>query len=277
MNLIIDLGAHNGADLGYYLKKARRVVAVEANPWLCDQIRQDYEKQIREGRLFVEEKAVVADKDSEAIEFWLSPEDAQSSLVKPRGASRGARVLSVATISLEQLFAKYGIPQYLKIDLEHYDSEILRALGAAATIPPALSVEAQKLGILDSVQKLGTYSSFKLVRGKSISRRYQNFRFLGSDDSSWNFSFPWHSAGPLGEDLPGAWFDYRDTRKILKMVGPGWVDVHAATKPATRHLRSESIRTRVAISTLTKTLLDTGLLPEHMRRIRKRLVREFVN
>lgn len=273
----MDFGAHNGADLGYYLQKARTVVAVEANPRLCNQIRQEYGDQIQEGRLFLEEKAVVAYKKLETIGLWLSADDAKSSIVKPHEYHNDFTRVAVASISLEELFAKYGTPDYLKVDLEHYDSEILQALNGAASLPPALSVEAQKIDILDRLHGIGEYASFKIVRGKSISGRFENFRFLGFDGNLRSFSFPWHSAGPLGEDLPGEWFDYIDAGKILKMVGPGWIDIHASTRGPTRRLRAENIRTRLAISTLTKTLLDTGLLPTRLKRIRKRLVREFVN
>lgn len=277
MDLIIDLGAHNGADLGYYLQKARTVVAVEANPVLCEQIRQEYSDQIREGSLFLEEKAVVADKKSETIGLWLCADDAKSSIVKPRESHDDWTRVVVTTISLKELFAKHGTPGFLKVDLEHYDSEILRALNGAVSLPPALSVEAQKVDILELLHEIGEYSSFKIVRGKSISSRFRNFRFIGYGGNSRSFSFPWHSAGPLGEDLPGEWFGYLDARKILKMAGPGWIDIHASTKGPTRRLSSETIRTRLAISILTKTLLETGLLPPRLKRIRKRLMREFVN
>lgn len=52
--IIYDLGANNGDEIPYYLKKADTVVAVEANPVLCDQIRDRFAVQIAEGRLFVE-------------------------------------------------------------------------------------------------------------------------------------------------------------------------------------------------------------------------------
>ena len=36
MNVIYDIGSNNGDDLRYYLLKANKAVAVEANPMLCE-------------------------------------------------------------------------------------------------------------------------------------------------------------------------------------------------------------------------------------------------
>ncbi len=52
--VIYDLGANTGDDIAYYLKKADKVVAVEANPTLAKQIESKYSAAISEGRLFVE-------------------------------------------------------------------------------------------------------------------------------------------------------------------------------------------------------------------------------
>jgi FkbM family methyltransferase len=57
-NLIYDLGAHNGQDSDFYLKKGFNVVAVEANPALCDSLRRRFSREIAEGRFSLVEKAV---------------------------------------------------------------------------------------------------------------------------------------------------------------------------------------------------------------------------
>ncbi len=40
--IIYDFGANNGDDIPYYLKKAELVVAVEANPSLCQKIEERF-------------------------------------------------------------------------------------------------------------------------------------------------------------------------------------------------------------------------------------------
>jgi hypothetical protein len=57
-NLIYDLGTHNGQDSEFYLKKGFTVVTVEANPQLCERIKQGFAREIAEGRYVLVEKAV---------------------------------------------------------------------------------------------------------------------------------------------------------------------------------------------------------------------------
>ena len=40
--IIYDFGANNGDDIPYYLMKADEVIAVEANPKLCDVIKNRF-------------------------------------------------------------------------------------------------------------------------------------------------------------------------------------------------------------------------------------------
>ena len=50
--MIYDFGANDGVNLHYYLSKDS-VVAVEANPLLCEQMRERFPQPIRDGRLTV--------------------------------------------------------------------------------------------------------------------------------------------------------------------------------------------------------------------------------
>jgi predicted RNA methylase len=52
-DLIIDLGMNNGDDAEYYLKKNFRVVAVEANPALCDLAAKRLAEAVTNGRLMI--------------------------------------------------------------------------------------------------------------------------------------------------------------------------------------------------------------------------------
>jgi hypothetical protein len=49
-----------GDDIDYYLNKADKVVAVEANPLLCKQIEERFRKKIGDGRLFIENCVVTS-------------------------------------------------------------------------------------------------------------------------------------------------------------------------------------------------------------------------
>ena len=43
--MIFDVGCHNGQDFVFYLKKGFKVVAIEANPTLCTELRQRFADQ----------------------------------------------------------------------------------------------------------------------------------------------------------------------------------------------------------------------------------------
>ena len=49
--VIYDVGANTGHDIDYYLLKADRVVAVEANPQLCAGLRARWAHALAAGRL----------------------------------------------------------------------------------------------------------------------------------------------------------------------------------------------------------------------------------
>ena len=52
--IIYDFGSNNGDDIPYYLEKADKVVAVEANPGLVAQIVSRFSKDIAAQKLIVE-------------------------------------------------------------------------------------------------------------------------------------------------------------------------------------------------------------------------------
>ena len=65
--IIYDFGANNGDDIPYYLMKADEVIAVEANPNLCDLIKNRFPKEIIDGRLKVENCVIDVDKSKNKV------------------------------------------------------------------------------------------------------------------------------------------------------------------------------------------------------------------
>ena len=58
--IIYDFGMNNGDDVPYYLQKGTKVVGVEANPAMCDLVRERFQDEIRSGKLQIE-NCVLAD------------------------------------------------------------------------------------------------------------------------------------------------------------------------------------------------------------------------
>ena len=54
---------------------------------------------------------------------------------------------------------------HIKIDLEHFDTEILRALFLNNVFPPYISAEAHSVDPFAIMLALGKYKSFQIVEG----------------------------------------------------------------------------------------------------------------
>ena len=68
---IYDFGANNGDDIPYYLMKADVVVAVEANPILCQLMYERFLPQIKQGRLIVENCVITSENDGVDVDFYI--------------------------------------------------------------------------------------------------------------------------------------------------------------------------------------------------------------
>ena len=63
---------------------------------------------------------------------------------------------------MNDLLNTYGIPYYIKIDIESYDTICLESLYNLKILPKYISCEASSLMNLEILKKLG-YKNFKLI------------------------------------------------------------------------------------------------------------------
>mgnify|MGYP006277635305 FL=1 len=129
--------------------------------------------------------------------------------------------------SVAQLFHEYGFPYYVKIDIEHYDHILLRAMFENGIVPEYISAEVHSIEVFLLLACLGGYDSFKLVEAKNVSSTFKNHSFKDRNGEEITYSFPHHSAGPFGEDIVGRWHDSEEVFRMLKKRGLGWRDIHA--------------------------------------------------
>jgi FkbM family methyltransferase len=123
--LIFDLGMNNGDDTAFYLSRGYNVVALDANPALCEAAERRFRTAIDDGRLTLL-NAAIWDSEGEAIFYLNLDNDHWSSLDigwARRDASR-VRKIRVNCLMLSRLFEKFGVPLYLKIDVEGVDQSI---------------------------------------------------------------------------------------------------------------------------------------------------------
>jgi len=257
MKIIYDIGSNNGDDIEYYLKKADRVVAIEANPQLCAVIQQRFSKSIALGQLVVENYAVTDASGIKKVEFYIHRQNhVLSSLVKPVEAD-DYELYTVPAITIVDLIRKHGEPHYLKIDIEGYDAQVLRQLLDAEIRPPFISAESHTAEVFALLLALGNYKSFQLVEGATVADVYHNHP-IKVRNSKERYSFPLHSAGPFGEDIKGSWMTPEDFHVFLASAGFGWKDIHASTeiKPRpTRLILPKNATFRMRLGRLRRELI----------------------
>jgi FkbM family methyltransferase len=234
-DLIIDVGAHRGCDTDFYLQKGFRVVAVEANPLLAGEIGDKFRAFVDAGRLVVLPYGI--HQEGGEFTFYRNlDKDDWSSFKFEIGARDNTRyeAIPVRCIPFEEVLRRFGIPYYLKIDIEGHDGHVLDALLRLRAVPKYLSVESHSLDYLARLRVLG-YDRFKIV---NQNKNWQvKCPYPPREGKYVDFEFGGHSSGPFGEESPGEWRTFEEVAyDYLHMwfgfndrhnVGEGWWDFHA--------------------------------------------------
>lgn len=212
--LIFDVGMHSGEDTGFYLRKGFQVVAVEANPVLSARAEQRFREAVLSGRLTIVPKAVARQPGS--VTLWVNTANDEWSSLSQDYVKRNDRVGAGSTahqvpaIRFAELLQTYGIPYYLKIDIEGMDHLCLESLHEFSCRPRFVSVETSgtndfeyTFSLLASLYTLG-YRKFKLINqylhhrtrlpNPPLEGQYIEHRFPRTS-----------SSGPFGEETPGSW------------------------------------------------------------------------
>lgn len=249
--LVIDVGMYDGSDTAYYLARGYNVVAIEANPRLCDAARERFAAEIVAGRLTVCNVGIA--EQAGQLEFWLSENSEWSSFHKEWATAGGvsASPIMVPAVRFGDLLSDYPEPLYVKIDIEGSDALCIRELGRCSSLPACISFEAHHDGAAN-VQLLGKlgYQAFKCVRQndwheitsdnirlqgriRAVMTAAESYRAVprrvmaklyylhyGKAPLINGWSFRPGSSGPFGRELPGRWMSYDETLAV-------WEQLHA--------------------------------------------------
>jgi len=164
--IVFDIGMHEGWDAEFYLKKGFRVVAVEASRQFLDGVQGRLADAIADRRLVIVNKAVAAQSGGTITFFVRNDKDGWSSI--HRGVAERDGVASTATevetITVGDLIAEFGVPHFVKCDIEGADELVVEQIGREARKPRFLSVEAEPHGdkVIDLLAAAG-YSRFQIV------------------------------------------------------------------------------------------------------------------
>jgi FkbM family methyltransferase len=226
--IVYDFGMNNGDDVDYYLAKGHAVVAVEANPVLCEVCAIRFAAEIEAGRLTIL-NAVVTDAEEEGeVDFYIHKTNhVLSQFPAPRPDLRANFYrIRLPGIPAATIVRRHGDPHYVKIDLEGFDQNILRSLFAAGIRPTFLSAESHSVEVFALLCAFG-YKSFNLVDGESVRDVYRS-AVISCETGRRRYDFKFHSAGPYGYDLTSPWLDAEAFFYLLAKEGLGWKDIHAS-------------------------------------------------
>jgi FkbM family methyltransferase len=159
-NLVFDIGANDGRYTGIFIELGARVVAVEPNPALARSLRQRFGTPVEQvaigaehgtGELHLGKADIFSSLSSE----WMDIARREQLTNEWTGES-----IPVTISTLDGLIARHGVPDYVKIDVEGFELEVLRGLSQQLPVlsfevqGPALHIGAACVQLLDA---LGPY------------------------------------------------------------------------------------------------------------------------
>jgi FkbM family methyltransferase len=153
------------------------VVAVDADPVMVEACRDRFVGEIKSGKLTILNVGIAAKR--ERLCFWLHKRNRPWSSFhrNPEWPDEDCEMVEVQCVPFREIIAEYGVPFYLKVDIEGADGLCLAAL-TPDDLPKYLSFEAGPLSLY-GVCFLATlgYNAFKLIDQTAHNRtqeRYSN-------------------------------------------------------------------------------------------------------
>lgn len=142
--LVFDIGAHVGDRTGSFLRLGAKVVAVEPQPHVFRALRLIYK---RSNRAILRCEATGAQKG--IVEMYVNSDNPTISTASPEliAAAQSAKLwqgqrwdstIEVSINTLDNLIKEYGTPEFVKIDVEGHELEVLKGLSVPL---PKLSFE----------------------------------------------------------------------------------------------------------------------------------------
>jgi FkbM family methyltransferase len=224
-NLIFDVGAHCGEDTEFYLKKGFRVIGVEANYMLYEELLQKFKTFIANGRLILVNKAI--SRAAGKVKFYINTRATAWGTLDTdwveRNRRKGAesREVEVAAVTMADLFREFGVPYYVKIDIEGYDIIALESFAEISERPRYVSIESDKVsfrGIRREIALLSSlgFNQFNIVSQRSVTR--QRLPQPPKEGIYVEHRFKKGSSGLFGTELPGPWLNAEEAIEAYRPI-----------------------------------------------------------
>jgi FkbM family methyltransferase len=225
--LIYDVGMHRGEDTDFYLKKGFGVVGFEADPRMIDICKDRFRSAIASGQLRIVEGVIAPRGSCEQVEFFRNTGNSVWGTANSDWARRNANFgfasenILLKRIDITNAYRTFGIPYYLKVDIEGSDKLVLEGLMEFDSRPNYVSIESEKVDFtalqaeISLLQKLG-YTQFKAVQQESIAGSRVVTDTL--DGGKFEHVFEQEASGPFGDEIQQPWLGSEDLLRQYKAI-----------------------------------------------------------
>ncbi|WP_413171969.1 FkbM family methyltransferase [Anabaena azotica] len=225
-NLIIDVGVHTGQDTEFYLKKGFRVIGIEAHPDIYESAKNRLKSYVESGQLTLLNVAV--SPQDEPITFYANLDKSFWGTISPDRVKESDRSFGTRSVEItvtgrrfESILAEFGVPYYLKVDIEGSDLLCVKALQQFDTKPQFISIESTKaswpalLEELELLKELG-YQKFKAVNQAKVTQ--QLCPSPAKEGKYIPYQFEYGASGLFGKETPGDWLSESEVIKAYKSI-----------------------------------------------------------
>lgn len=236
-DLIYDVGLHKGEDAEFYLRKGFRVVGFEADPDLIALCRDRLRHYLDDGQLTIVAGAIVdpnvVKAGQKTVQFYKNNEESLWGTVSAAWAERNVRLgtstttIEVNAIDFADAMKRYGVPYFMKIDIEGCDKFCLEALSCFEARPSYISIESDKTSFenirleIDLLITLG-YTSFQAVEQFKIPRN-QSPPDPPREGMYVRHSFKEGSSGLFGLELENKWKSRQAILRQYRLIRLGYL------------------------------------------------------
>jgi FkbM family methyltransferase len=215
--VIFDIGAHTGRDTEFYLKKGFDVVAVEANPYVCEKLEKRLKGYIQDGRLCVMNYALIDNPYKTKTKFIIHKNHDDWGTIYQKWNecfSKDVEIIEVDAMQPQALYNMHGIPYYMKIDIEGADIICLKQIAfkkpeyiSAELLTPNNIHGGNPLAIINELLELG-YTKFQLVNQGDL--RFTKCPNPPLEGIYVDYQFDSLCSGLFGKELPDVWGPVED-------------------------------------------------------------------
>ncbi len=227
--IVFDVGAHKGEDSKYYLARGYKVIAFECSPLNIKFLKERFKNEIKSNDLVIETRALVCGGSADKkLEFFVDDISVWGTL-NINWAKRNERLGSnyksilVDTLDPKEIYNLYGIPYFIKIDIEGSDMDVLKSLKYLKyeNRPKYLSLESSKTSWTALIEEFALlkklqYVNFQAIPQGKISKIITKWK--NNEGKIIAYHHEKDSSGPFGEDLRNNWKDLKKIKFIYKFI-----------------------------------------------------------